>query len=52
MSESVPYHAVVEEIVPASNAPTTLMQWAVLILNTANPTLKVWAFLTQMQIVT
>ncbi|KIM88045.1 hypothetical protein PILCRDRAFT_269273, partial [Piloderma croceum F 1598] len=41
MSESVPDHAVVEEIVPTSNAPTTLMQWAVLILNTADPTLKV-----------
>ncbi|PCH34824.1 DUF455-domain-containing protein [Wolfiporia cocos MD-104 SS10] len=30
-----------ETIVPTEGAPTTLMQWAVLILNTANPTLKV-----------
>lgn len=30
-----------EEIVPAERPPTTLIQWAVLILNTANPTLKV-----------
>ncbi|OBZ73289.1 hypothetical protein A0H81_06819 [Grifola frondosa] len=30
-----------EELVPIENPPTTLMQWAVLILNTANPTLKV-----------
>ncbi|KAJ7280054.1 hypothetical protein C8J57DRAFT_1301510 [Mycena rebaudengoi] len=30
-----------EPVVPESNAPTTLMQWAVLILNTSNPTLKV-----------
>jgi hypothetical protein len=29
-----------EPVVP-SQAPTTLMQWAVLILNTPNPTLKV-----------
>ena len=32
----------VEPLVP-SQAPTTLMQWAVLILNTPNPTLKVCA---------
>lgn len=31
-----------ENIVPAINAPTTLMEWAVLILNTPNPTLKVY----------
>ncbi|TFY58651.1 hypothetical protein EVG20_g8069 [Dentipellis fragilis] len=30
-----------EDVVPADNPPTTLMQWAVLILNTSNPTLKV-----------
>ena len=30
-----------EPVVPETNAPTTLMQWAVLILNTPNPTLKV-----------
>ncbi|EGO23184.1 hypothetical protein SERLADRAFT_439923 [Serpula lacrymans var. lacrymans S7.9] len=30
-----------EDVVPVKDAPTTLMQWAVLILNTANPTLKV-----------
>ncbi|RDB21957.1 hypothetical protein Hypma_010953 [Hypsizygus marmoreus] len=30
-----------EPIVPTTNVPTTLMQWAVLILNTPNPTLKV-----------
>jgi hypothetical protein len=30
-----------EPVVPTDNPPTTLMQWAVLILNTANPTLKV-----------
>ncbi|KAK0230742.1 hypothetical protein IW262DRAFT_1524083 [Armillaria fumosa] len=30
-----------EPIVPTTNTPTTLMQWAVLILNTPNPTLKV-----------
>ncbi|TFK71034.1 DUF455-domain-containing protein [Pluteus cervinus] len=30
-----------EPMVPETNPPTTLMQWAVLILNTANPTLKV-----------
>jgi hypothetical protein len=30
----------VEPLVPTSQAPTTLMQWAVLILNTPNPTLK------------
>ncbi|KAI0263567.1 hypothetical protein BC834DRAFT_886329 [Gloeopeniophorella convolvens] len=30
-----------ETVVPLQNAPKTLMQWAVLILNTANPTLKV-----------
>ncbi|KAG6898842.1 hypothetical protein C0993_003644, partial [Termitomyces sp. T159_Od127] len=33
--------AVDEPVVPAENAPTTLMQWAVLILNTPNPALKV-----------
>ncbi|KAJ7102923.1 hypothetical protein C8R44DRAFT_808772 [Mycena epipterygia] len=32
---------VVEPVVPESDPPKTLMQWAVLILNTANPTLKV-----------
>ncbi|PPQ77805.1 hypothetical protein CVT25_015298 [Psilocybe cyanescens] len=31
----------VEPVVPAVNPPKTLMQWAVLILNTPNPTLKV-----------
>lgn len=31
----------VEPVVPTNHPPTTLMQWAVLILNTANPTLKV-----------
>ncbi|KAG6840230.1 hypothetical protein C0991_008059 [Blastosporella zonata] len=30
-----------EPVVPIDNPPTTLMQWAVLILNTPNPTLKV-----------
>jgi len=30
-----------EPVVPTDDPPTTLMQWAVLILNTANPTLKV-----------
>ncbi|KAF5319242.1 hypothetical protein D9619_008707 [Psilocybe cf. subviscida] len=30
-----------EPVVPVTNPPTTLMQWAVLILNTASPTLKV-----------
>lgn len=30
-----------EEVVPTSGAPTTLIQWAVLILNTADPSLKV-----------
>ncbi|CAL1702545.1 unnamed protein product [Somion occarium] len=30
-----------EEVVPAENMPTTLVQWAVLILNTADPALKV-----------
>ncbi|KAF7329156.1 DUF455-domain-containing protein [Mycena kentingensis (nom. inval.)] len=30
-----------EPVVPEANAPRTLMQWAVLILNTPNPTLKV-----------
>ncbi|KAF8881558.1 hypothetical protein BD779DRAFT_1545489 [Infundibulicybe gibba] len=30
-----------ESIIPESGPPTTLMQWAVLILNTSNPTLKV-----------
>lgn len=30
-----------EPVVPTTGAPTTLMQWAVLILNTPNPTLKV-----------
>lgn len=34
-----------EDIVPLESAPKTLMQWAVLILNTANPTLKVCIFL-------
>jgi len=29
-----------DAIVPIDDAPTTLMQWAVLILNTPNPTLK------------
>lgn len=33
-----------EEVVPTENPPTTLMQWAVLILNTAIPTLKVYSF--------
>jgi hypothetical protein len=32
---------IVDKVVPEEEAPTTLMQWAVLILNTANPTLKV-----------
>ncbi|KAF9483718.1 DUF455-domain-containing protein [Pholiota conissans] len=30
-----------EPVVPTTNAPTTLIQWAVLILNTPNPILKV-----------
>ncbi|TFK38394.1 hypothetical protein BDQ12DRAFT_683598 [Crucibulum laeve] len=30
-----------EPVVPVTNPPTTLIQWAVLILNTPNPTLKV-----------
>ncbi|KAG6821268.1 hypothetical protein H0H93_002378 [Arthromyces matolae] len=30
-----------EPVVPTNNPPSTLMQWAVLILNTPNPTLKV-----------
>ncbi|KAF9467573.1 hypothetical protein BDZ94DRAFT_1248447 [Collybia nuda] len=30
-----------EPVVPETNPPTTLIQWAVLILNTPNPTLKV-----------
>ncbi|KAH7914842.1 hypothetical protein BJ138DRAFT_1110218 [Hygrophoropsis aurantiaca] len=30
-----------ESVVPKLNPPTTLMEWAVLILNTSNPTLKV-----------
>jgi len=30
-----------ESIVPITNAPTTLMEWAVLILNTPDPILKV-----------
>lgn len=30
-----------EPVVPAENPPTTLMQWAVLILRTSNPALKV-----------
>ncbi|KAH9942812.1 hypothetical protein B0H21DRAFT_867514, partial [Amylocystis lapponica] len=30
-----------EDVVPVEGAPSTLMQWAVLILNTANPMLKV-----------
>ncbi|KAJ7472036.1 hypothetical protein FB451DRAFT_1251725 [Mycena latifolia] len=32
---------VTEPVVPKTDPPKTLMQWAVLILNTANPTLKV-----------
>jgi hypothetical protein len=31
-----------EPVVPLVNPPTTLMQWAVLILNTPSPTLKVF----------
>lgn len=31
----------VEEVVPDDNPPTTLIQWAVLILNTPDPVLKV-----------
>ena len=30
-----------ESVVPITNVPTTLMEWAVLILNTSDPTLKV-----------
>lgn len=30
-----------EPLIPMTGAPTTLMQWAVLILNTPNPMLKV-----------
>ncbi|THH32753.1 hypothetical protein EUX98_g1454 [Antrodiella citrinella] len=30
-----------EDIIPAAGAPTTLIQWAVVILNTADPSLKV-----------
>ncbi|KAG5643988.1 hypothetical protein DXG03_009278 [Asterophora parasitica] len=36
-----PAAPVIDDIVPLENPPTTLMQWAVLILNTPNPTLKV-----------
>lgn len=32
-----------EPVVPVENPPTTLMEWAVLILNTPHPTLKVMA---------
>jgi hypothetical protein len=35
---------VVEDVVPTANAPTTLMEWAVLILNTPNPMLKVRSY--------
>ena len=38
--ESTPSQAD-EAVVPLENPPKTLMQWAVLILNTPNPTLKV-----------
>ncbi|OCH92369.1 DUF455-domain-containing protein [Obba rivulosa] len=38
---SSPTARVEEDVVPKNDAPTTLMQWAVLILNTANPMLKV-----------
>ncbi|KAK0206586.1 hypothetical protein DFS33DRAFT_1257370 [Desarmillaria ectypa] len=38
---SLTIESVEEPILPTTNAPTTLMQWAVLILNTPNPTLKV-----------
>jgi hypothetical protein len=41
VSNTTNTHSIDEEVVPASNAPTTLMEWAVLILNTANPALKV-----------
>ncbi|KAF8198295.1 hypothetical protein K438DRAFT_1824152 [Mycena galopus ATCC 62051] len=37
----VPGSEVTEPVVPTTDPPKTLMQWAVLILNTANPTLKV-----------
>ena len=30
-----------EDVIPAAGAPTTLIQWAVVILNTADPSLKV-----------
>ncbi|KAK0242808.1 hypothetical protein EDD85DRAFT_933324 [Armillaria nabsnona] len=40
-SSTVESVTVEEPIVPTTNTPTTLMQWAVLILNTPNPTLKV-----------
>ncbi|KIM44247.1 hypothetical protein M413DRAFT_377826 [Hebeloma cylindrosporum] len=41
-SQSQPHELQEEEpVVPETNAPTTLMQWAVLILNTPNPMLKV-----------
>ncbi|GLB42695.1 putative DUF455-domain-containing protein [Lyophyllum shimeji] len=37
-----PAVAVIDEpVIPINNPPTTLMQWAVLILNTPDPTLKV-----------
>lgn len=34
-----------QPLVPLENPPKTLLQWAVLILNTSNPTLKVCPFL-------
>lgn len=44
VSDSVHAFTTDEEIVPTINVPSTLMDWAVLILNTPNPTLKVWSF--------
>ncbi|EIW73964.1 DUF455-domain-containing protein [Coniophora puteana RWD-64-598 SS2] len=40
-NDSISEQAGVEPIIPLDGEPTTLIQWAVLILNTPNPTLKV-----------
>ncbi|TFY54812.1 hypothetical protein EVJ58_g8642 [Rhodofomes roseus] len=41
VDENTQSPVVEESVIPREGAPTTLMQWAVLILNTANPKLKV-----------
>lgn len=41
LSSEKPVDAPPEPIVPLDNPPKTLIEWAVLILNTADPTLKV-----------